>query len=194
MNRIPDEKIKAIASEYLTNGMIKSKALQTVGYSKNYAEHGGLKLFDNDRLKEEIARQQAKIEKISEISVISEQQKLLEIAEAAFKDKRYAAAVSAHCAIIKTIGGFQAEKQPEENLAGKVLDAKKAEDMRKIADMYYASKYLAPQAVKEVESTEIKSDISNFPMSSQPDCNNLTPDNKPVDLAPPVQQNTQFIP
>jgi phage terminase small subunit len=81
MNRIPDEKIKAIASEYLTNGMIKSKALQTVGYSKNYAEHGGLKLFDNDRLKNEITRQQAKIEKISEISVISEQQKLLEIAE-----------------------------------------------------------------------------------------------------------------
>jgi len=194
MNRIPDEKIKAIASEYLTNGMIKSKALQTVGYSKNYAEHGGLKLFDNDRLKEEIARQQAKIEKISEISVISEQQKLLEIAEAAFKDKRYAAAVSAHCAIIKTIGGFQAEKQPVENLAGKVLDAKKAEDMRKIADMYYASKYLAPQAVKEVESTEIKPDISNFPISSLPDSNNLTPDSKPVDLAPPVQQNAQFIP
>ena len=58
MNRISDEKIKAIAAEYLVNGMVKTKALITVGYSKNYAEHGGLKFFDNDRLKDEIAHQQ----------------------------------------------------------------------------------------------------------------------------------------
>jgi len=105
---------------------------------------------------------------------IRDRNKLLDIADAAYKDKRYAAAVSAHCAIIKTIGGFQADKLPEENLAGKMLDAKRSEDMRKIADLYYANKYLAEQAVKQVESSMIEDVNSGQSEPLQDVSDNLT--------------------
>jgi phage terminase small subunit len=188
MKRISDEKIKAIATEYLTNGMIKTKALKKVGYSKNYAEHGGLKLFDNDRLKKEMNRIQSKIELKTEITVVSIQQDLIRLREVAEKDGNINAAVRCTELLGKTIGGFQAEKQPIENLVCKAMDARKAEELNKAINAYYANKYLA------VESTEIKQDISVFPISSLPDCNNLTPENEPVDLASPVQQNAQSIP
>lgn len=61
-NRLSKEKARAIAAEYLTNGYNKVDALKTVGYSKNYSEHFGLKLFDNNTVKAEITRMQAKAE------------------------------------------------------------------------------------------------------------------------------------
>lgn len=59
-NRLTDERVNAIAQEYCSNGLLKSVALKTVGYSDSYATHNGLKLFDNDRVKAAIARIQAK--------------------------------------------------------------------------------------------------------------------------------------
>jgi hypothetical protein len=152
MNRISDEKIKAIAAEYLTNGMVKTKALITVGYSKNYADHGGLKLFDNDRLKDEIAHQQAKIAAKTGITVAYCQNLLLQLADKAKAKGHYGVARSCISDLIKTIGGFQADRQPAVNLARKALNAKTAEELRRFADSFYAHKYLA---VKQVESKEI---------------------------------------
>ena len=60
-NRLTDERVNAIAQAYFECDMVKSKALQTVGYSKNYAEHTGLKLFDNDRVKAVISKMQAEM-------------------------------------------------------------------------------------------------------------------------------------
>ena len=45
------ETVDAIAQEYCTNGLIKSKALKAVGYTNRYAETRGLKLYDNVRVK-----------------------------------------------------------------------------------------------------------------------------------------------
>ena len=55
-NRLSDEKAQFIASTYCTNGFEKVKALLAVGYSKHYANHVGLKLFDNDKVKLAVVR------------------------------------------------------------------------------------------------------------------------------------------
>ena len=58
-NRLSDEKAQAIASEYCTNGFQKVMALLSVGYKKSYANNPGLKLFDNVKVKQAIAKIQA---------------------------------------------------------------------------------------------------------------------------------------
>lgn len=58
-NRLSKEKAAAIAAEYHTNGFKKVMALLSVGYSVNYANNGGLKLFDNDSVKTAIAKIEA---------------------------------------------------------------------------------------------------------------------------------------
>lgn len=55
-----NDKLRAVAVEYTTNGYNKVNALKKAGYKTNYAEHGGLKLFDNVRLKDMIAECEAK--------------------------------------------------------------------------------------------------------------------------------------
>ncbi|MDD5355692.1 MAG: hypothetical protein PHY56_04105 [Candidatus Omnitrophica bacterium] len=59
-NRLSPEKAKAIATEYLTNGLRKVDALLACGYAPVYARKGGLKLWDNIVLKDAIAQIQAK--------------------------------------------------------------------------------------------------------------------------------------
>ncbi len=52
--------IKAIAQAFVVNGLVKSKALITAGYSKHYARAGkGLALFNDDRVIAEIAQVQS---------------------------------------------------------------------------------------------------------------------------------------
>lgn len=83
--RLTDERIQAIAQNYCTNGYIKSKALLDAGYSESYSEHNGLKLFDNDRVKAEIAKIMAETAKNTQITVEyiqSEHQRLALLAEA----------------------------------------------------------------------------------------------------------------
>ena len=58
-NRLSQEKANAIASEYCTNGYDKVKALLAVGYAHSYAHGKGLKRYDNDLVKQAIARIQA---------------------------------------------------------------------------------------------------------------------------------------
>ena len=59
-NRLSEEKANAIASEYMTNGFAKVKALLSVGYKPSYANNPGLKLFDNVRVKQAIDRIKAR--------------------------------------------------------------------------------------------------------------------------------------
>ena len=58
-NRLSEEKAQAIAAEYCTNGFQKVMALLAVGYSTSYANKVGLKLYDNDRVKQAVDRIQA---------------------------------------------------------------------------------------------------------------------------------------
>ncbi len=101
--------------------------------------------------KEFQAEIEAELRIASYITIEKIQAKLYRIAETATKAKQYHAAISAYNTLLKTLGGFIAERIPVENLAGKALDAQKAEDIRKALELYYAKKYLADEAVKQIE-------------------------------------------
>jgi len=88
----------------------------------------------------------------SSISIERIQAKLYRIAEKAIKAKQFHAAISAYNALLKTLGGFQADRLPPENLTGKMLDAEKARYIREALDLYYAKKYLAEPAVEQIEN------------------------------------------
>jgi len=98
----------------------------------------------------------------SSISIEKIQFKLYQIAEKAIKAKQFHAAISAYNALLKTLGGFQADRLPPENLAGKMFDAEKARYIREALDLYYAKKYLAEPAVKQIED-EISQEIPLTP-------------------------------
>lgn len=59
--RLTDEKATEIAQQFYLNDQIKSVALIEAGYSKSYATHGGLKLFDNVRVKSAILKIQTEM-------------------------------------------------------------------------------------------------------------------------------------
>ena len=52
--------INAIARSFCAENRDKGKALRSAGYSRHYSEHGGLKLFDDVRVKNAIAKIDAK--------------------------------------------------------------------------------------------------------------------------------------
>ena len=94
-NKLSKEKAQAIAAEYCTNGFQKVVALLSVGYSTNYANNVGLKLFDNDTVKHCVAKIQAKTAKKVDYSFEIGLKKLLEANTLAIKLNQPAAAVSA---------------------------------------------------------------------------------------------------
>ena len=100
------------------------------------------------------AELQAELRVSSYISIEKIQAKLYDIAQKATEARQYHAAISAYTTLLKTVGGFVADRLPPENLAGKALDAQRAADMRAIADAYYAQRYLAQPAAKTIETTE----------------------------------------
>jgi len=112
--------------------------------------------LQGQRIKNEIAAEN-RIGSIVSLRML--QEKLLTVADKAYKNNQYHACISAINSLLKTIGGFQSDRLPDENLAGKMLDAKRSEDMRKIADLYYARKYLADGAIREAEKA-IEDEIS----------------------------------
>ncbi len=68
--------IDLIADNYCTNGQVKGKALRSAGYSKHYSEHGGLKLFDNIRVKQAIDRRMADLAVVCQHTIEDSQRKL----------------------------------------------------------------------------------------------------------------------
>jgi hypothetical protein len=97
---------------------------------------------------------QSEVQQASIISVRQLQERLLRIADEAESKHQYHAAISALATLLKTVGGFMADRLPAENLAGKILDAQRAEDLRAIADRYYAEQYLAqPKAIEDFQGT-----------------------------------------
>ena len=94
-NRLSQEKANAIASAYMTNGNVKSTALLSVGYSKNYAEHNGLKLFDNDRVKQAISKIQARNDTKTTYNALQAEQELEQARKRAIDLKQVSAEIQA---------------------------------------------------------------------------------------------------
>ena len=93
--RLSKEKAQGIAAEYCTNGFKKVEALLTMGYSTTYANHVGLKLFDNDKVKRAINRIQAVVIAVTGYSVEQSQAEFEQARVLAMALKQPAAAVSA---------------------------------------------------------------------------------------------------
>jgi hypothetical protein len=93
------------------------------------------------------------------ISVRMVQERLWLLAEKAEAERKYGAAVNALATLLKSLGGFMADRLPPENLAGKMLDAEKMADLRAIADRYYTEKYLATKP-KVMEQEILKTDAT----------------------------------
>ena len=155
---------------------------EEIGYSKRYAEGNLPAILNKDsRFCEALAERKANLAKQCDIEVIEIQHELLTLARTHAQDKP-SAAVAAYNAILKTIGGFMADKLPDENLMGKVADAKKAEALRKIADLYYADRYLALPAVRAIEATMVVR--PNEEDAQAYVCDNLSPEATMVDNGP----------
>jgi len=171
-NKILTTKQHLFINHYISNNHNGLQAAKAAGYKGNDKQ---LATIANQNLNkiyiaDEIRQREVDIKASIKIDVVTMQRKLMYIVDdiLSIKDdterrKLYHKVVPACNSLIKTIGGFQADKLPEESLVGKMLDAKKAEDMRKIADLYYANKYLAEQAVKQVESSMIEDVNSGQP-------------------------------
>ena len=57
---LTDERLKKLVQVYLSNGMVKSTALEEAGYSRSYSRTLGLKLYDNIRVQTAIKAEAAK--------------------------------------------------------------------------------------------------------------------------------------
>ena len=179
--RLTEERIKLIASNYIANGCNnKTKALVDAGYTYKTARYRGTALIADKRVQAEIKKQMQPVIATGQITLINLQTKLNAIADkiiATDDPKLFPTAISAINSLLKTIGGFQADRQPPENIAAKLLDAKKAEELNKALNAYYSSKYLAcnPEVIT-VESTCKDTDSQQFTDALQADSASFEPD------------------
>lgn len=154
--QITIDRAKLIVSYYIANNCSnKTQALVQAGYSAKTATYNSTRIFNDSRIKEELNRQLTPVVAQSQITLITLQNKLNKIAQDVLDVgdmDYYPTAISAINSLLKTIGGFQKDREPPENLAGKLLDAKRAEEVNKVLNAYYSSKYLAVPPVITVES------------------------------------------
>ena len=153
--REPSLKQQKFIDAYLETGNATEAAL-AAGYkcrSRAVAQSIGSENLLKPMIAEALAKHRAEISKRTDITVEQLQRELLDTAEEARAQGKYSAAVAAYSGLLKSVGGFVADRLPPENLAGKALDAKKAEQLRAIADRYYSELYLA-RPVESVNCTE----------------------------------------
>jgi hypothetical protein len=103
-NRLSKEKAGLIASNYCTNGYKKVQALLDCGYATTYANNVGLKLFDNDRVKEAIARIEARNAVNQAMTVEKVQELYMGAHDLALEHNQPSAAVSAITGIARLYG------------------------------------------------------------------------------------------
>ena len=129
-NRLSKEKAGLIASNYCTNQYKKVQALLDAGYSTTYANNVGLKLFDNDRVKEAICRIEADKRLVTGYTVQQCQQEYEEARQRAVELKQVAAEISAITGKARLYGmdkdNNQAQAQQPDTLTIEEIEAYKA--------------------------------------------------------------------
>jgi hypothetical protein len=132
----------------LLKGMSIKDAAPQAKLGTRYAQNIVVKSGIANLVKQEMAR----ISEKTAITVELLQSRLLQEAELSSSEGKRAAAIQSYATLLKSIGGFMADRIPDENLAGKALDAKRAEDLRQIAELHYSMKYLATGATRAIEA------------------------------------------
>jgi phage terminase small subunit len=130
---------------YLEKGNATQAAIDA-GYkcrSRAVAQTIGSQNLLNPMIAARLAQRRAEISAQTGITVESVQNRLLAEAELASQEGKRSAAVAAYGTLLKSIGGMTGDRPHPYSIVGKALDAKKAEDLRAIAEMYYSQKYLA---------------------------------------------------
>lgn len=121
--KVSKAKLKAIAAEYLTNGLNPVNALVHVGYSRKYAQSYHKHVFDNQQLQDIIAKMQAKIELKADITrrdVVKGLIGIIEGEKTSNRDK-----ISSY-ALISDISGFKRESAPNKE---RIIHLKKIRDV-----------------------------------------------------------------
>ena len=131
-NRVTQERVDAIAQEYCKNGLVKSVALITVGYSRPYALHNGLRLFDNVRVKAAIAKIQAVVAEKVDFDLEMALKEFEEARLLAMKRDQPAAAVAATTGKARVVG---LDKEVHIGLQQRELDEEEALEAKRIASI-----------------------------------------------------------
>jgi len=141
--RIAPERIKTIAVEFCTNGRNKSKALKAAGYSTNYSEHGGLKLFDDSRIKDEIIRIDAKTAAKVDITVEYMQEEHTRLAKKC-EDKGDMVNATRNLEDLGKMAGVYKEHQINEILDSEDLTEAERGTLREMAAEYNRNRAVKP--------------------------------------------------
>ena len=128
-----------ILYDCLLKGMLIKDAAKEAGYSYRYARN----LVANGGITALALQTKAELSKKAGITIESLQSNLLEVAQKAYSKGAYSAATAAYTTLLKSIGGFTDNRPNPEAMRGKELDAKKMEDLRRFAELYYGDQYLA---------------------------------------------------
>lgn len=152
MNRLSEEKAQAIAAAYCSNGLKKVEALLEVGYSVTYANNGGLKLFDNVRVKANITKIRALAVAKTGWDIEQSQTKLLHAYEIAEQYHQPSAMVSAVVAVNRTHG---LDKDASADIEQEELTKTQAELGREIAQQHFRGPQLAQDGRKEDEGKDM---------------------------------------
>ena len=131
--------VEAIAQAFTSNGRVKSLALEAVGYQERYSRTVGLKLYDNIRLIEAIARIDGITEDKCDYSRESQLEKLQDIVSTT---KNQPSAVVAAIRAQNSMLGYDQEKAPNEEAARQRAERMTDED-RAIAEMASNERVLA---------------------------------------------------
>jgi hypothetical protein len=175
------DRAKLIVSYYIANNCAnKTEALIKAGYSSKTATYNSTRIFRDSRIQDELKRQITPVIATGQITAINLQSKYMQMVDEILDGKMYrlyAVAKSCLDSLNKTIGGFQADRLPAENLAAKLLETKKAEELNKALNAYYSSKYLAGNPdVITVESICKDTDNPDLTSALQSDSPDITPD------------------
>ena len=141
-------------------GKVQYKAYKEAGYSQKQSDSAAMVsstvLLRKPKIKARLNYRRAAIEAKTGITVANLQRDLYLLAKKAEEAGKHTAAATCYAHLLKTIGGFQADKQPDANLLGKALDAETARDVRKALEAVFANKYLAlpPKPKPEVIDVE----------------------------------------
>ena len=116
--------------------------------NRKVAEAAASRMLSNVRVKARLEYRRAELAEETGITAAYLRVKLLNLAKKAESAGKHTAAATCYAHLMKSIGGFQADRQPPENLISKALDAETTREVRKALDAVFQRKYLALPTVE----------------------------------------------